>query len=139
MALSNRAAKAVIVARTEEQSLRKCPTCGGEYDDLGMRDFRWLAEILPGKAGATDLDCLIHHWKRHAILLIETSETKWVPRGKAILLDELTDSKVPTWDIYIVVDKHFPHLLVSKWGHPEWKEMHIEEFSGLVRFWWEHE
>lgn len=45
--------------RTVEQKLRKCPTCGGETDGIGLRDYQWVNDQLPGKVGGMDIDMVI--------------------------------------------------------------------------------
>lgn len=38
--------------------LRKCPTCGTPVKEakLGLRDFRWVVEKLPGRVAPMDVD-----------------------------------------------------------------------------------
>jgi hypothetical protein len=52
--------------RTDDQKLRKCPTCGGEAKDVGLRDYQWLNSRLPGKVGGMDIDMVLER-KGHYI------------------------------------------------------------------------
>lgn len=41
--------------------LRGCPVCGTKVEDadLGLRDFRWLDDALPGRVAPTDIDFVL--------------------------------------------------------------------------------
>jgi hypothetical protein len=119
--------------RSDKDKLRNCPTCGQSATDLGMRDYsRWLFDTLPGKAGASDLDCVIE--RRGHFLMFEFKPTKYIPRGQALMFSALA---AQGWTVYVVVDKDFPHLQVYRWGTPGWQAMTVEQVQALVLQWWE--
>jgi len=49
--------------------LRGCPTCGTKVTDvaLGLRDYRWVSDKLPGRVAPMDIDFLL---ERNGQLLI---------------------------------------------------------------------
>lgn len=60
-------------AQVKEGVLRGCPVCGTKVSDvdLGLRDFRWLNEALPGKLGGMDVDFVLSQSKTGRVLHIE--------------------------------------------------------------------
>lgn len=125
------------MSRSDEDKLRACPTCGGKVKkDLGLRDYsRWLFDVLPGRAAATDLDCIIEQHSTGRVLVFEFKPSRYVPRGQALLFDTLVASG---WDVLLVVDTRIQkdELDVSLWGHPTWKTMSLSELKQMVADWW---
>jgi hypothetical protein len=60
-------------AAVREGVLRGCPTCGTKVADvdIGLRDFRWVNEYLPGKVGGMDIDFMLTQSKTDRVLLLE--------------------------------------------------------------------
>lgn len=67
-------------ANQKQGVLRGCPTCGTKVDDadLGLRDFRWVNEALPGKVGGMDVDFLVQQRK---------SKTNRLPEDRFLALE----------------------------------------------------
>lgn len=63
------------MAREQEDQglLRGCPTCGTKVKDvdLGLRDYRWVNEALPGRIGGMDIDFTINQARTGRVLLLE--------------------------------------------------------------------
>lgn len=121
--------------RTKEEALRACPTCGAKDMDMGLRDYEtWVNAALPGKAGATDFDCVVE--RRGHFIMFEFKPNKYVPRGQAIMFDALYDQG---WDILVVVDKDLKQgkLEVSLWKDPSWYTMSPSELKDLARRWYD--
>lgn len=121
--------------RTKEEALRACPTCGAKDMDMGLRDYAtWVNAVLPGKAGATDFDCVVE--RRGHFLKFEFKPNRYVPRGQAIMFDALHGQG---WDILIVVDKDLKNdkLEVSRWSDPTWYTMSLDQLKELVRRWYD--
>lgn len=65
-------------ANVEEGKLRGCPTCGTKVSKakMGLRDFAWVNEALPGRVGGMDIDFCISQvrdkGKKHTrVLMLE--------------------------------------------------------------------
>lgn len=127
------------MSREQDEKLRACPTCGArDHADLGLRDYsRWLFDVLPGRAAATDLDCVVEQHKTGRILAFEFKPNRYVPRGQALLLDTLTTNG---WDVLLVNDSRLADdiLDVSLWGHNKWTTLSLAELKQLTRDWWEY-
>lgn len=102
---------------------------------MGLRDYRWLEDVLPARVGATDLDCVLEQHSTGRILVLEFKPNRYVPRGQAILFDGLL---AQGFDIAIIIDKdHDDNKFVySWWGENEWKETNLAGIRRLVRTWW---
>ena len=128
--------------RTVDQKLRKCPVCAQDtVAELGIRDYsRWLSDILPGKVGGSDLDCVLHQWKTKRFLLIESSETQFIPRGKALMYGDLVAAG---WDVWVVNDKDFKkgevHIAIFQDAdtRAKWRKISVEALKGMTAVWWE--
>ena len=71
--------------RQSDEAIRACPTCGGETTGLGLRDYSWINQHLPGREGATDGDMILE--KRGHILMLETKpKGAYLPLGQRLTL-----------------------------------------------------
>ena len=88
--------------RTSEERLRKCPTCGGETEGIGLRDYgTWLSEGLPSKVGATDLDFVLEQSRTDRVLIIEFKpKGAWVPTGQKITLKRFVKAGMDVWVVW---------------------------------------
>jgi len=70
--------------------LRGCPLCGTRVEDinLGMRDYRWLGDALPGRVAPTDIDFLL---ETNGDFLVQEYKPAGVPvtKGQRIALKRL--------------------------------------------------
>ncbi len=122
--------------RTKDEALSTCPTCGADNTDIGLRNFTWLFDVLPGRVAATDLDCIIEQHKTGRILCIEFKPSFYVPRGQSLLFDALIHQG---WDVWVVVDKDLAkdRVGLQSWplvGPPKW--MTVAELKKTVAAWW---
>ncbi len=65
--------------------LRKCPTCDTPVDEtvnMGLRDYRWVADALPGREAPMDLDFVLE--KKGNVLIMENK-----PEGLALPMGQL--------------------------------------------------
>lgn len=125
----------------EADLLRKCPTCGQECEDIGLRDYStFLADTLPGRVGATDLDCYIEQQSSNRKLFFEFKPNTYVPRGQRLGFDAL--ASMPGVDFYIVCDRDWQQdqLLIAKVVPGQdlvWHTHTLDNFKRLVRSWWD--
>lgn len=130
--------------RDETERLRACPTCGAEDRDMGLRDYIWLEDILPGRAGGTDIDCLIDQEYADRDLVLEFKPSKWVNRGQARLFNRMVPKG---FDVWVIVDKNLANdeLLMGVWspsannnqgGVVSWHQLTLHELRVAVANWW---
>lgn len=107
---------------------------------MGLRDYSdWIFNALPGKAAATDFDCVIEH--KGKFLMFEFKPNTWVPKGQRITFDALVASG---WTVYLVVDKKASEdkyqvgHWVEKKGVTKWYPMNKAGLEELVNHWWNH-
>lgn len=127
-------------AKVKDGILRGCPTCGSKVDtvDLGLRDFRWLNESLPGKVGAMDLDCVLTQWKTGRMLVIETKpKGVYIPTGERLTFSTLVKAG---YDVWIVWDQNDGNVMVGPCndkGLPFQRElMSVSDAAAMVAAWW---
>ena len=64
--------------RTDDERLHTCPTCGSDAEHiqkgLGLRDYRWINDVLPGKEGCMDGDAIYE--KKGHVLMLETKPAR---------------------------------------------------------------
>ena len=60
-------------AHAHRGKLIGCPTCGTKVDevDIGLRDFSWVNEVLPGKLGLMDIDGTLTQFRTGRVLMME--------------------------------------------------------------------
>lgn len=129
--------------RTDEQKLRKCPTCGGNAKDVGLRDYQWLNEKLPGKVGGMDIDMVLER-KGHYLGLEFKPKGGRVELGPRITFKGLVRSGI--WDIWVVWDhgddSHGIHhvevgALDRKGDIPFVEKMPLSKFITRITDWYE--
>jgi hypothetical protein len=90
--------------------LRACPVCGTRVEDtvhLGLRDYRWLNEELPGRIAPMDLDFILEKNER---FLIQEYKPKGAPltMGQRLTLRALVrKAGADVWVVNEVDPKHF--------------------------------
>ena len=80
--------------------LRGCPLCKTKVSQvaLGLRDYSWLEDTLPGREAPMDLDFVLE--KRGELLAIEFKPTgETIPQGQLITLKTLVKKG---WTVWIV-------------------------------------
>lgn len=81
--------------------LRSCPTCGTRVPNttLGLRDYRWVSEGLPGKLAPMDLDFVLE--SSGQFLCVEFKQPgQSIPLGQRITLRALVNSGWTVWTVW---------------------------------------
>src|SRR6266516_2086082 len=80
--------------------LRHCPTCGHDASDIdiGLRDYRWLGDALPGKIAPMDVDFMLERNGHFLVLELKPAKAP-LPMGQRLTLKALTrgPKSVQTW------------------------------------------
>lgn len=88
--------------RDKEDALRSCPTCGvplGDDTSMGLRNYQWINDVLPGREGAMDGDSIIE--KRGEILMLEFKPDKaGVPMGQRLTLKAFVRKGITVWVVH---------------------------------------
>lgn len=81
--------------------LRGCPMCGTPVADvkLGLRDYRWLADALPGKVAPTDLDFVLERRGRFLVLEFKPAGAS-LPLGQRLTLKQLVRAGMDVWVVW---------------------------------------
>lgn len=81
--------------------LRACPTCGTKVTDtqMGLRDYRWVSEALPGKIAPMDLDCVLER-KGHFLVMEFKPEGAPLPMGQRLTLKALVRLGMDVWVVH---------------------------------------
>lgn len=124
--------------------LKACPVCETPVDqavNLGLKDFAWANEALPGRLGLMDFDGVLHQAKTGRMLVLE-----FKPRGARVSTGaRMTFSGLikdnPNYDVWIVWDQGNGRVKVAavndKGYTPSVKEYTRAQAGVLVRQWWE--
>lgn len=80
--------------------LRGCPTCGTKVDDanLGLRDYRWVSDALPGRIAPMDIDFVL---ERHGSVLIMEQKPKGAPIPLGQRMSLRTFARMPNVEVWI--------------------------------------
>jgi hypothetical protein len=83
------------------EPLRGCPTCGTRVSDLkmGLRDYRWVSDALPGRVAPMDLDCVL---ERRGHFLVQEFKPKGapLPMGQRLTLKALVRLGMDVWVVW---------------------------------------
>ena len=125
------------MARTNDEVLRTCPTCGGETENLGLRNYEWLNDRLPGKAGLMDIDGVLE--RRGHILMIETKPLgKWgIPLGQRITFKTFVQMGVHVWIVWHEGDKVVFGEMDENGDVPDVEEITVNELADRIEEWYE--
>lgn len=90
------------MSRAKEDRLRSCPTCAtplAETTHLGLRDYQWINDKLPGKVGFMDGDAILE--RRGNVLMLETKpDGGYIPLGQKITLKALVRMGIHVWCVW---------------------------------------
>lgn len=120
--------------------LRGCPTCGtpvSETKKLGLRDYRWISEVLPGKEAPMDLDAVIE--KHERILIQEFKPGKAsLPLGQRLTLRAF--ARKPGIDVWVVWEdadgEHVEVGAMDRFGNvPFVERMTLAKHKRLIKEW----
>jgi hypothetical protein len=81
--------------------LRGCPTCGTPVAglSLGLRDYRWVSEALPGREAPMDLDCVLE--KAGHVLIMENKPLGMpLPLGQRLTLKTFVRLGCDVWVVW---------------------------------------
>ena len=83
------------------EPLRGCPTCGTKVADLqmGLRDYRWVSDALPGRVAPMDLDCVL---EKNGKFLVQEFKPKGapLPLGQRLTLKALVRLGMDVWVVW---------------------------------------
>lgn len=81
--------------------LRGCPTCGTPVSDLkmGLRDYRWVSDALPGRVAPMDLDCVLER-KGHFLVMEFKPKGAPLPMGQRLTLKALVRLGMDVWVVW---------------------------------------
>lgn len=126
--------------RSDADKLRSCPTCGvpAEETELGLRDYRWVEDLLPGRISATDVDFLLEQHSTGRVLVLEFKPNKYIPRGQQLMFEWFRSRGA---DVYVVVDRNQDagHYTLGTYhlDNVMWRKVTHEELRSFVKGWWE--
>lgn len=109
--------------------LRKCPTCLTPVDEvkLGLRDFRWASDVLPGKVAPMDVDFMLERNGRFLVLEFKPKDMH-VGMGQFITLKALEELGMEVW----LVKGDGPEVEVSCLEGGQWREDAITTVDQLA-------
>ncbi len=125
-----------------EGLLRGCPLCGTPVAqaDIGLRDFSWVNEALPGKLGLMDLDGVLTQASTGRVLVMGLKPRgAYIPTGERLTYALL--AKLPLFDVWCVWDEgsgwcNFSELNTE--GRPiRIRKLPIKTVANMVVRWWE--
>ncbi len=83
------------------EPLRGCPTCGTKVTDtqMGLRDYRWVSEALPGRVAPMDLDCVLERRGHFLIQEFKPGHAP-LPMGQRLTLKALVRLGMDVWVVW---------------------------------------
>lgn len=81
--------------------LRGCPLCSTPIDnlDLGLRDYRWVTEALPGKVAPMDMDFVLER-NGHVLIQEYKPEGAPLPLGQRLTLKTFVRMGCDVWVVW---------------------------------------
>jgi hypothetical protein len=121
------------------EPLRACPLCGTKVSDiqLGLRDYKWLGNALPGKVAPTDVDFLL---ERNGNFLVMEFKPEGVPlgAGQRIALKALVRKGFDVWVVREVDPAWVGVTVLNARGDEDaQRRMTRTELVREVSEWWE--
>lgn len=123
-------------------ALRTCPTCGTPIDEtrhIGLRDYRWLDEMLPGRVGAMDVDAAVHHARAGRMLIFEFKlPGESLSLGVRLTLMHLVRLGADVWVVWGPYDEALYDVgQMDRAGRVRFlQRLPIEALKRSVREWW---
>jgi hypothetical protein len=130
------------VSRGQQEALRACPSCATPLDStksLGLRDFRWLGDALPGRVGGSDLDMVLEQSKTGRVLIFEFKpERANLPLGQRLLLKRFVQLGCDVWVVWELGDGEFVEAgaMDDAGNVPFIERMSLGRFKTKVGAWW---
>jgi hypothetical protein len=129
-------------AQVKEGKLRGCPTCGTPVSsvDIGLRDFRWVNEALPGKLGFMDVDgCLTQASTRRVLVMEMKPKGEYISRGAR--LTYAIFATLPKVEVWYAWDEGEGWVTMAK-ANPDGspghrRRMRRTTLARKVRAWWD--
>lgn len=93
------------------EPLRGCPTCGTKVTDaeMGLRDYRWVSDALPGRVAPMDLDCVLERGGHFLVMEFKPNGAP-LPLGQRLTLKALVRLGM---DVWVVWEKDRDHVQVG--------------------------
>lgn len=128
-------------AHVKEGKLRGCPTCGTKVAevDIGLRDFAWVNEALPGKLGLMDLDgCITQAATGRGLFLELKPHGAFISRGARLTFALLVSKGFEVWFAWDEGDGWVTFAPAREDGAPgRRRRMKASTLARKVRHWWD--
>ena len=131
------------MARAAEKGglLKTCPTCGTSVGkvNMGLRDFRWVNEALPGRVGGMDLDfCVTQNITGRVIFLELKPGGAPVSRGARLTFALFAGRGDTCWVVWDLGDGMVERGVFDKAGRVQRRTtMTQEELAEDLGGWWD--
>jgi hypothetical protein len=118
-----------------------CPTCGTKVKDIdiGLRDFRWVNEALPGKVGLMDIDgCITQAATGRALMMELKPKDDVVSTGARLTYALFRNLGIEVWLAWDEGDgwvKVCEMMVDGSWGRA--RKMRRTTLARHVREWWD--
>lgn len=102
---------------TADAPLRKCPTCLTPVAEarLGLRDYRWLGDALPGKVAPMDVDFLLERNGRFLIIELKPRHGR-VSTGPLITFKAFKRLGADVWLVRGALDEDPENVTIETLG-----------------------
>lgn len=129
-------------ANEKDGVLRKCPTCEtpvAKAVNLGLKDFAWANEKLPGKLGLMDFDGVLSRSGGRFLVLEFKPKAARVSIGARLTFGTLVSTGL--FDVWVMWDLGNGRVKVGqcndKGRTPTVKEYTLGQAGNMVAKWWE--
>lgn len=132
------------MARATEKGgiLRACPTCQTPVDetlDLGLRNFQWVDEALPGRIGLMDVDAALTQYSTGRALFLEFKPRgMYISTGARLTFALLVQAGFDVWAIWDLGGQKVKLSKLNDEGRPYYTRTHLRTTAAkMVAAWWE--
>lgn len=132
-----------MARETEKEGiLRKCPVCETPVDEavaLGLRDYQWVNDALPGRLGLMDFDGVLSQSATGRMLVLEFKpKGGLVSRGARLTFRTLVGQGFDVWVLWEQGKNKVKLGMCDDTGWPQKPKLMTQaEAAALARKWWD--
>lgn len=125
----------------DDKPLEECPLCKSpvEGTKIGLRDFHWVNQALPGRVGGMDIDFCLNQSKTGRVLMMSLMAKGYrISIGERITYAIMRAKGIDVWYLWDMEDGNVRRGVARRNGYSGKVETFTkDQVAALVREWWD--